>query len=97
MKVWASEGIRMKEPIAKDQDVFRRLGPDLVYHHIIRMHAQQHVWENGIIENPVMIPGFDVAYGQRAGIPLMVRLFPLVIGISPPRNGPSTRSFSAES
>ena len=39
-----------------------------MHNHIIRMHAQQHVRENGVVENAVKILGIDVAHRQRAGI-----------------------------
>ena len=68
MKVGPIKGLRMKEPIANDGDAFRRLRPDLMHQHVIGVHAQEHVWENGVIEDAVMILAFEVADGQCAGL-----------------------------
>src|SRR6266700_6013706 len=68
MKIGTLESLRMEKPITKDARPFRRLRPELMHHDIIWMHAEQHVWENGIIENPVELLGAHVAHGQRAGI-----------------------------
>ena len=39
-----------------------------MHHDVIRMQAEQHVRQNGIVENAGMILSLDVAYGQRTGI-----------------------------
>ena len=51
MKVRPVKGLRMEEPITQDEYTFWRLGPDLMHHDIVRMQAEEHVWENGIIED----------------------------------------------
>ena len=87
----------MKEPITADERSLGRLRPELMDHDIIRMQAQEHVWENRVIEDTRMILPLMSPTGRAQALPLMVRLAPLLIGMNPPRNGPSHRSFSAES
>src|SRR6266487_6105356 len=68
MKIDAIERFRMEEPITKDERPLRRLRPELMHHDIIRVHAQEHVRKNGIIENPIMTLALDVAYRQRTAV-----------------------------
>ena len=68
MKIGFAERVGMKEPITQDDYAVRRLWPDLMHHHVIGMHAEQHVRENGVIEDPMMIFTFDVADRLRASI-----------------------------
>src|SRR5437667_5807450 len=68
MKIGAIERFRMEEPITKDERPLRRFRPELMHHDIIRVHAQQHVRENGIIEYPITTLALDVAYRQCAAV-----------------------------
>src|SRR5207244_9786498 len=68
LEVRPIEGLGMKKPITKDKHAFGRLRPELMHHHIIRMHAQKHIWENGIVKYAAMIIGFDVADRQCASV-----------------------------
>src|SRR2546430_15140944 len=67
-KVTTAKCIGMKEPIALDDGSVRTLRPELMHHHIIRVHAQQHIRKNGIIEYPPMIFAFDVTHRQCARV-----------------------------
>src|SRR5258707_4567170 len=68
MKIDAIECLRMKKPITKHERPFRRLRPELMHHYIIRMHAQQHVGKNRIIENSMMILTRDISHWYRTSI-----------------------------
>ena len=64
-----------------------------MHHHVFRMQAEQHVWENGIIKNADAKSSLaDVAHGKAQALPLMVRLLPL----DDPHEPAEERSFASD-
>src|ERR1043166_626853 len=68
IKIGTAESLRMKEPITEDRNFLWRLRPDLVHHHVIRMHAQKHVRKNRIIKHSAMVFALNIAYRQSARV-----------------------------
>src|SRR5438552_8406687 len=60
------KSLGVEKPIAQDQRPRWRLWLQLMYHHVVRMQTQQHVWKNGIIKNEAEIFVAEISHRQRA-------------------------------
>src|SRR5437764_215064 len=54
-EIFSTERVRMKKPVAHDQRPLRRPRPELMHHHVFRMQTEQHIWEDRIIKNNLVL------------------------------------------
>ena len=52
----------MEKPLAMNNTVVRRLGPNGVEHDVIRMQAEEHVRSDGIVIDAMKVFGWQVSY-----------------------------------